>query len=103
MGWLPTNNHPADKATYDYHVTIPATHASIANGELAVRWRRRQAAVARRRDRTWNWSLDYPMATYLTTATVGVFDYRKWESAPIGAIGKSGAAAGDLRRASRAR
>ena len=25
---------PADKATYDYHVTVPATHVSIANGEL---------------------------------------------------------------------
>ena len=34
MGWLPSNNHPADKATYDYHVTVPATHVSIANGEL---------------------------------------------------------------------
>jgi aminopeptidase N len=86
MGWFPSNNYPSDKATYDYHVTIPATHTSMANGELVSRVTDETAGLS-----TWHWSLDYPMATYLTTATVGVFDYRKWIApATPGALGKSG-------------
>jgi len=85
MGWFPSNNYPSDKATYDYYVTIPATHTSMANGELAARTDNGDGT------NTWHWSLDYPMATYLTTATVGVFDYRKWIApATPGALGKSG-------------
>ena len=36
MGWFPNNNHPRDKATYDFHLTAPQRlqHA-IGNGELA--------------------------------------------------------------------
>ena len=35
MAWFPNNNHPRDKATYDFHITVPATlqHA-LGNGEL---------------------------------------------------------------------
>ena len=92
MGWLPSNNHPADKATYDYHVTVPATHVSIANGELTgtLGADGKPLVNAGGETRTWNWKLTQPMATYLTTATVGLFDYRKWAS-PI-ATGKAGAA-----------
>ncbi|MBE2315404.1 M1 family metallopeptidase [Solirubrobacter sp. CPCC 204708] len=89
MGWFPSNNHPADKATYDYHVTIPEDYISIANGELTGALDATGKPAAANGLRTWNWSLDYPMATYLTTATVGKFDYTKWNS-PL-AIGKSGA------------
>ncbi len=48
MGWFPSNNYPSDKATYDYFVTIPATHTSIANGEprRTHRQRRRHEHVA---------------------------------------------------------
>ncbi|MDA0171186.1 M1 family metallopeptidase [Solirubrobacter taibaiensis] len=95
MGWLPSNNHPADKATYDYHVTVPATHVSIANGELSgpLGADGKPPVSADGQTRTWNWSLKFPMATYLTTATVGLFDYTKWDSpASVGALGKSGRA-----------
>jgi aminopeptidase N len=92
MGWLPSNNIPGDKATYDFHVTIPKDHVSIANGELTgpLDAQGKPAVNEDGVTRTWNWSLDYPMATYLTTATVGLFDYTKWDS-PI-AVGESGAA-----------
>ena len=82
MGWLPSNNHPADKATYDYHVTVPTTH-------VVDRQRRAHRPLgadgkppvnAGDETRTWNWQLTQPMASYLTTATVGLFDYRKWAS-----------------------
>ena len=41
MTWFPNNNHPADKATYDFHITVPATHTALGNGELVGRTRPR--------------------------------------------------------------
>ena len=99
MGWLPSNNHPADKATYDYHVTVPATHVSIANGELTgtLGTDGKPLVNAGGETRTWNWKLTQPMATYLTTATVGLFDYRKWALPDRDRQGRRGP--GALRRA----
>jgi aminopeptidase N len=69
MTWFPNNNHPADKATYDFHITVPATHTALGNGELASKVSNPDGTV------TWNWHDGYATATYLTTATVGVFDF----------------------------
>ncbi|MDA0182244.1 M1 family metallopeptidase [Solirubrobacter phytolaccae] len=84
MGWFPSNNYPSDKATYDYKVTIPATHTNVSNGELTSRVDNGDGT------HTWNWSMGYPTATYLTTSTVGVFDYRKWDAPQGSALGRSG-------------
>src|SRR3954471_16747307 len=72
MTWFPNNNHPADKATYDFHITVPATHTALGNGELVGP---NPPAPNADGTRTWNWHDGYPTATYLTTATVGVFDF----------------------------
>jgi aminopeptidase N len=72
MTWFPNNNHPADKALYDFHITVPDGHTALGNGELVG-----PNPPALNQDgttRTWNWHDGYPTATYLTTATVGVFD-----------------------------
>ena len=42
MGWFPNNNHPDDKATYDFHLTAPDAYDAIGNGELVVEGRQRQ-------------------------------------------------------------
>src|SRR4051812_14207070 len=68
MSWFPDNNHPLDKATYDFHITVPSTHTALGNGELASK------VVNGNGTTTWNWHDGFPTATYLTTATVGVFD-----------------------------
>jgi aminopeptidase N len=73
MTWFPGNNHPADKATYDFHITVPATHTALGNGELVGP--NPPPVNADGTTRTWNWHDGYPTATYLTTATVGVFDF----------------------------
>src|SRR3954463_10897617 len=71
MTWFPNNNHPLDKATYDFHITVPGTHTALGNGELVG-----DAPVTNTDGTvTWNWHDGYPTATYLTTATVGVFDF----------------------------
>jgi aminopeptidase N len=71
MAWYPNNNHPRDKATYDYHLTVPDAYSTAGNGEL-VGGRPVQNA---NNTKTWNWKLTYPMSSYLSTASVGLFDY----------------------------
>jgi aminopeptidase N len=84
MTWFPNNNHPLDKATYDFHITVPGTHTALGNGELVG-----GAAVDNGNGtKTWNWHDGYATATYLTTATVGVFDFTQGTAAT--AVGPSG-------------
>ncbi|MEI9862953.1 MAG: M1 family metallopeptidase [Limisphaerales bacterium] len=75
MGWFPCNNAPSDKATYDFHITVPNAQTALGNGELASKVNNGDGTT------TWNWHMGVPMATYLSTATVGLFDYTKTFSA----------------------
>lgn len=79
MGWFPNNNMPSDKATYDFHITVTNTHTALGNGELRSKVDNGDGTT------TWNWHMGYPMSSYLSTATVGRFDYAK----TIGATGLS--------------
>lgn len=69
QGWFPNNNHPSDKATFTTAIEVPSTHVALGIGELASR-----ESLPGGRER-WTWVEDDPTATYLTTATVGEFDY----------------------------
>ena len=65
--WHPANDHPADKASYTFRITVPKGLEAVANGEL-------EGIRTRRGHTTWTWDADEPMAPYLTTATIGEFD-----------------------------
>ena len=62
--WYPVNDHPIDKASYSFLVTVPKGRQAVANGELVGR-------RARNGWSTWHWVAREPMASYLTTASVG--------------------------------
>jgi hypothetical protein len=64
--WFPVNDHPSDKASYTFRVTVPRGRKVVANGDLV----RRSASG---RWRTWTWRADDPMASYLATVDVGRF------------------------------
>ena len=66
-GWYAVSDSPADKATYDFTVTVPRGLTVMANGVLVSR------SVSAHRV-TWRWHEGDPMAPYLATATVGRFD-----------------------------
>ena len=71
--WYPVNDHPSDKASYSFDITVPQELVALANGELVGRstsagWT------------TWSWRAAEPMASYLTTATVGRFDLRTYQA-----------------------
>ncbi|HEX5597368.1 MAG TPA: M1 family metallopeptidase [Micromonosporaceae bacterium] len=65
--WFPVNDHPVDKATYEFEITVPEGLVALSNGvpggtTTADGWT------------TWKWSERHPMASYLATVVIG--DYR---------------------------
>jgi len=65
--WFPSSDHPSDKATFAFHVTVPTGTVAVANGRL-------ESTTTAEGTDTWNWISDEPMATYLAVVAVG--DYR---------------------------
>lgn len=62
--WLPCNNTPADKALFEFRLTVPERLKAVANGRLL--------GVERRGGRaTYHWRADEPMAPYLAVVNIG--------------------------------
>jgi aminopeptidase N len=68
--WFPGNDHPSDKATYTFRITVPNGVRVVANGHLA-------AISAFSRHRVFTWVEDAPMATYLATIDTGRWRIRQ--------------------------
>jgi aminopeptidase N len=62
--WFPANDHPTDKATFTFTVTVPEPFVAVANGTLVAR-------TTDAGDTTSVWHMRHPMATYLATVVVG--------------------------------
>jgi aminopeptidase N len=62
--WFPCSDHPSDKATYTFRVTVPRPLRAVANGRLV-------STTAHGHRRTFVWQEDSPMATYLATVDTG--------------------------------
>ncbi|HSH03098.1 MAG TPA: M1 family metallopeptidase [Anaerolineae bacterium] len=69
--WFPSNDHPRDKATFSFELTVPAGVMGVASGV----WQRSEEVVLAdgRVGRTDFWRQDYPMATYLAMVAVGPY------------------------------
>jgi len=67
MTWYPVSDHPTDKATYSFAITVPEGKVAVANGlppkdpSTVNGWT------------TWFWDAPDEQASYLTTASVGDF------------------------------
>ncbi|RZU73619.1 peptidase M1-like protein [Micromonospora kangleipakensis] len=64
--WYPVNDHPLDKASYTFAITVPAGLAAISNGIHL-------GTTTRNGWSTWRWQQTTPMISYLATATIGRF------------------------------
>ena len=73
--WFPCNDHPADKASYRFVVTVEEEYRVVANGACSG-----QTAEAGRR--TWVFEQPEPMAAYLATVQIG-----RYEQVRLGAPG----------------
>jgi aminopeptidase N len=67
--WFPANDHPSDKASYTFRVTVPKDRSVIANGRLVS-----QRTTGGKT--TWVWDEKHPMASYLATADIGQWQFK---------------------------
>ncbi len=65
--WYAVNDQPADKALYDFELSVPTPWVGIANGELTGR--EDEDGLT-----TTTWHLAEPAASYLTTVAFGDFE-----------------------------
>ncbi|MDE2859443.1 MAG: M1 family metallopeptidase [Chloroflexota bacterium] len=77
MNWFPSNNHPLDKATFVFRLTVPQPYTAVANGVLSETINNADDT------RTFVWHMRQPMASYLALAAVGEFVEFRDESGPI--------------------
>lgn len=75
--WFPANDHPRDKATFRFEITVPPGLTAAANGELLAIEQDGVAAEGQA-GHTFIWEHNRPMATYLATIAVG--EYERLES-----------------------
>ncbi len=71
--WFPVNDHPVDRATYTFRVTVPAGYRVVANGI-------REGVTTQGRWKTHTWQADDPMISYLVTMDIGDWDMRFGET-----------------------
>ncbi len=72
--WYPVNEHPSDKATYEYHITVDDPNVVGANGLL------QETIPAGDGETTYVWASVHPMGSYLTTLAIGEFDLETSQS-----------------------
>jgi aminopeptidase N len=67
--WYPSNDHPADKATFDVSVSVPDGVEAISNGVMPRQPVRETLGYTR-----WSWRSLKPQATYLTSLVIGQYN-----------------------------
>ena len=68
QSWFPCNDHPSDKATFLLRTTAPSAYTAIGAGRRVSRIDNGDGTA------TTTWAEERPMAPYLATGTVGLFD-----------------------------
>jgi hypothetical protein len=72
--WMPLNNHPSAKPTYDFYDTVNADRTAIANGQLLSTTSNAPDTNFPQGSTTFHWSSGAPVASYLVENSVGGFD-----------------------------
>jgi aminopeptidase N len=65
--WLPCNDHPSDKATYTFRITVAPGVTAVANGGL-------EDHTTSPAGETWVWQEERPMTTYLIQVLTGDYE-----------------------------
>jgi aminopeptidase N len=68
--WLPVIDHPTDKATWSFEISVPKGLEAISNGELVE-----PGGVTKGDQTTWHWVQAEPMASYLITMLIGDYEF----------------------------
>ena len=73
-GWMPLNNHPCAKPTYDFYDTVNAGKTAVANGILRSTTNNPPDALFPGGSTTYHWQSPAPIANYLVENSVGNYD-----------------------------
>jgi len=68
--WFPSNDHPSDKATFTFDITVPSGTKVVANGDLTGQ------STSHGMD-SFQWTQKKPMTTYLATIDIGKWKFHK--------------------------
>jgi len=69
--WMPLNDYPSAKPTYDFSDTVNAGLTVVANGELVSVQQQPASQEFPGGSVTWNWHAGMPVASYLVENSVG--------------------------------
>lgn len=72
--WFPANDHPLDKATFSFKISVPGAAQVVANGEFT-------AVYVEDELTTYEWEMRDLMATYLATVQINTFKGEQTTSA----------------------
>ena len=72
--WMPLNDHPSAKPTYDVYDTVPLGKTAIANGELVSQLANLPDANFPGGSTTWHWHSPEGVASYLVENSIGSYD-----------------------------
>jgi hypothetical protein len=98
--WMPLNDYPSAKPTYDFYDTVGAGKTVLANGVLVSRAHHPPDSQFPGGSVTWHWHSPAPVASYLVEDSVG--NYRLTERT-VGGIGFYQAQASSLSAARKAK
>ena len=74
--WMPLNNHPSAKPTYDFYDTVANGKTAVANGILVSRHANDPSVAFPAGSTTWHWHMASPVASYLVENSIGSFNLR---------------------------
>lgn len=72
--WLPSNDHPADTATFAFKLHVPVDAVGAANGRLTAGTPKDGTGLRQDGLRTFEWEQPTPIPTYGVNVSVGVLD-----------------------------
>ena len=72
--WMPLNDHPSAKPTYDFYDTVPAGKTAIANGELVSQAANLPDPNFPGGSTTWHWHSPEGIASYLVENSIGSYE-----------------------------
>src|SRR5579859_2535993 len=72
--WMPLNDYPAAKPTYDFYDTVSAGKMAICNGVLEWARQNKPSAEFPRGSTTWHWYARAPIASYLVENSIGNYN-----------------------------
>ncbi len=79
--WMPLNDHPSAKPTYDFYDTVTAGRTALANGILRSERHNAPNSQFPKGSTTWHWHMASPVPSYLVEDSVGAYNLTERTSA----------------------